>query len=156
MFSSQAVKALLDLSLDLSDPTDWQAGLLRTVRYHLDITAVATEPVSGLFAVGMCTSAFGYPGGNIKIAHLCEGTAHGCIHLYGSPGVECMLQVSDPAGLRIKFLQFASSVFKLLCIGTNATSVLSMSDMELTHAQMSTIGSLYGTSQTLAGQNCRR
>ena len=133
MFSSQAVKALLDLSLDLSDPTDWQAGLLRTVRYHLDITAVATEPVSGLFAVGMCTSAFGYPRSNLKIARLCEGTAHGCIHLYGSPGVECMLQVSDPAGLRIKFLQFASSVFKLLCIGMNAISDLSIFILHLTH-----------------------
>ena len=126
MFSSQAVKALLDLSLDLSDPTDWQAGLLRTVRYHLDITAVATEPVSGLFAVGMCISPLSYPRSDPEIAHMCEGTAHGCIHLYGSPGVECMLQVSDPTGLRIKFLQFASSVFKLLCIGMDAISDVSI------------------------------
>ncbi|TBU34396.1 hypothetical protein BD309DRAFT_946162 [Dichomitus squalens] len=95
MFTSPAIKALPDLSLDLSDATDWQAGLLRTVRHHLDITAVATEPLSGLFAVG---------------------TARGRIHLYGSPGVECTVDISDPAGLRVKFLQFASSVFKLLCI----------------------------------------
>lgn len=53
MFASQAVKNLPDLSLDLSDAIDWQADLLKTIRYHLDITAVAIEPVSGLFAIGM-------------------------------------------------------------------------------------------------------
>ncbi|KAM5536030.1 hypothetical protein V8D89_010288 [Ganoderma adspersum] len=95
MFASQTVKNLPDLSLDLSDPIDWQADLLKTIRYHLDITAVATEPVSGLFAVG---------------------TARGRIHVYGSPGVECELEVTDPTGLRIKFLQFAVAAFKLLCI----------------------------------------
>ncbi|OJT08434.1 hypothetical protein TRAPUB_617 [Trametes pubescens] len=60
MFASQAVKALPDLSLDLSDPSDWEAGLLRTIPYHLDVTAVATDPVSGLFAV-----AVGYADGTI-------------------------------------------------------------------------------------------
>ena len=38
--------------------------------------------------------------------------------MYGSPGVECELEVTDPTGLRIKFLQFAVAAFKLLCIGT--------------------------------------
>lgn len=52
MFASQTVKSLSDLSLDISDPVDWQAGLLKTIQYHLDITATATEPTSGLFAVG--------------------------------------------------------------------------------------------------------
>ncbi|KAI0673986.1 lethal giant larvae like, C-terminal-domain-containing protein [Trametes maxima] len=95
MFASQAVKGLADLSLDLSDPVDWQSGPLRTIYYHLDITAVATEPVSGLFAVG---------------------TARGSIYVYGSPGVEARIKISEPAGLRIKFLQFAASAFKLVCI----------------------------------------
>ncbi|KAI0361067.1 hypothetical protein OH77DRAFT_1417267 [Trametes cingulata] len=95
MFASQAVKTLPDLSLDLSDPSDWQAGLLRTIPYHLDITAVATDPISGLFAVG---------------------SSRGVIYIYGSPGVECRLKITEPAGLRVKFLQFAVSVLKLLCI----------------------------------------
>ncbi|KAL1951191.1 hypothetical protein VTO73DRAFT_340 [Trametes versicolor] len=95
MFASQAVKALPDFSLDLSDPSDWEAGLLRTIPYHLDVTAVATDPVSGLFAVG---------------------TARGAIYIYGSPGVTHRLKLTEPAGLRVKLLQFSVSVLKLLCI----------------------------------------
>ncbi|KAI0718934.1 lethal giant larvae like, C-terminal-domain-containing protein [Cerioporus squamosus] len=95
MFTSQAVKALPDLSFDVSGSVDWQAGPLRTVHRHLDITAIATEPTTGLFAVG---------------------TAHGHIYLHGSPGVECELKLIDPPGLRITFLQFAATAFKLLAI----------------------------------------
>ena len=58
MFTSHAVKSLPDLSLDLSEPIDWQAGLLRTLSYHLDVTAVATEPTSGLFAIGLSHTLF--------------------------------------------------------------------------------------------------
>ncbi|KAI0639923.1 lethal giant larvae like, C-terminal-domain-containing protein [Trametes polyzona] len=95
MFASQAVKSLPDLSLDLSDPADWQPGLFRTIQYHVDVTAVATDPVYGLFAVG---------------------TARGVVYVYGSPGVEHRLKITEPAGLRVKLLQFAVSVLKLLCI----------------------------------------
>lgn len=45
-------KSPLDLSLELADEIDWQAGILRTVHHHLDITAFATEPVSGLLVIG--------------------------------------------------------------------------------------------------------
>ncbi|CDO73112.1 hypothetical protein BN946_scf185007.g166 [Trametes cinnabarina] len=95
MFTSQAVKTLPDLSLDVSESTDWEVSLLRTIEYHADITAVTTDPVSGLLAIG---------------------TAYGNVHIYGSPGVESRLQVTNPTGLRVKFLQFAASIFKLLCI----------------------------------------
>ncbi|KAI0715040.1 hypothetical protein C8Q76DRAFT_445139 [Earliella scabrosa] len=95
MFTSHAVKSLPDLSFDISDPSDWHSDVLRTIRYHLDITTVATEPTSGLFAVG---------------------TSRGIVHLYGHPGVQCELRVNDPPGLRIKLLQFATAAFKLLCI----------------------------------------
>ncbi|KAH9858315.1 lethal giant larvae like, C-terminal-domain-containing protein [Lenzites betulinus] len=95
MFASQAVKALPDLSLDLSDPSDWEAAPLRTIQYDLDVTAVATDPVSGLLAVG---------------------TSRGTVHLYGSAGVQYKLRITEPAGLRVKLLQFAVSVHKLLCI----------------------------------------
>ena len=53
MFASQAVKTLSNLSLDISDPEDWEAGLLEAIEYHSDITATAFEPTSGLFAVGV-------------------------------------------------------------------------------------------------------
>ncbi|KAI0660581.1 lethal giant larvae like, C-terminal-domain-containing protein [Cubamyces menziesii] len=95
MFTSQTVKSLPDLSLDISDASDWEAILLRSIPHHVDITAVATDPVSGLLAIG---------------------TAHGSIYVYGSPGVESRLKITEPTGLKIKFMQFAVSVFKLLCI----------------------------------------
>ncbi|KAI0334428.1 hypothetical protein GY45DRAFT_1334312 [Cubamyces sp. BRFM 1775] len=88
MFTSQTIKSLPDLSLDISDASDWEAVLLRTIPHHVDVTAIATDPVSGLFAIG---------------------TAHGLIHVYGSPGVESRLKVTEPAGLKVKFLQFAVS-----------------------------------------------
>ena len=52
MFASQIVKSLPNLSLDVSDASDWQHGPLRRLEHHLDITALATEPASGLFAIG--------------------------------------------------------------------------------------------------------
>ena len=51
------------------------------------------------------------------------GTASGNVYLYGSPGVECELKLADPPGLRIKFLQFAASAFKLLAIGADASPI---------------------------------
>ena len=41
-----------DLSSELSDDQDWSPGLLRTLEYHLDTSAFAIEPVSGLLAIG--------------------------------------------------------------------------------------------------------
>ena len=55
------------------------------------------------------------------------GTASGNVYLYGSPGVECELKLADPPGLRIKFLQFAASAFKLLAIGAHASPIDQMS-----------------------------
>ena len=52
MFTSQTVKSLPDLSLDISDASDWEAILLRSIPHHVDVTAVATDPVSGLLAIG--------------------------------------------------------------------------------------------------------
>ncbi|OBZ79959.1 Uncharacterized protein C1F3.03 [Grifola frondosa] len=95
MFSSKHGSGFVDFSLDLSEASDWKAGLLTALDYHLDITALTMDPVSGLFAIG---------------------TARGVIYIYGSPGVECRLTLSDPPGLRVKFLQLAASVFKLLAV----------------------------------------
>ncbi|KAH9936968.1 uncharacterized protein B0H18DRAFT_1112864 [Fomitopsis serialis] len=88
-------KSYVDLSLELSDEIDWQAGTLRHVRHHLNVTALATEPVSGLLAAGFLS---------------------GQIVVYGSPGAECTLRLSDPPGARASFLSFAETLFRLLCV----------------------------------------
>lgn len=44
---------LVDLSSDLRDPQDWHAGTLRSFEYPLDTTTLATEPASGLLAIGI-------------------------------------------------------------------------------------------------------
>jgi hypothetical protein len=42
----------MDLSIDMRDPDDWNVGTLRLFDYPLNITALATEPISRLLAVG--------------------------------------------------------------------------------------------------------
>lgn len=41
------------------------------------------------------------------------------VHIFGGPGVELTLIASE--GLRIKFLQFAVSVYKLICVGESCS-----------------------------------
>ncbi|KAH9947113.1 lethal giant larvae like, C-terminal-domain-containing protein [Amylocystis lapponica] len=84
-----------DLSAELSDELDWQPGFLKTLVHHLDVTAFAIEPVSGLLAVG---------------------TSGGVVSIHGSPGVECRLVITEPPASRVRILQFAASLFKLLCV----------------------------------------
>ncbi len=43
------------------------------------------------------------------------GTTDGTIQIFGAPGVETNLSL--PSHVTIKFLQFATNVFKLVCIG---------------------------------------
>lgn len=43
------------------------------------------------------------------------GTTKGTIRIFGAPGVETDLSL--PSHVPIKFLQFATNVFKLVCIG---------------------------------------
>ncbi|KAJ6503249.1 WD40 containing snare-dependent exocytosis protein [Mycena vitilis] len=82
-----------DLSIDLRDKTDWNVAVLRSFEYPLNITTVAIEPIAGLLAVG---------------------TAAGAIHIFGGPSVES--QVSLPEPVKVKFLQFSSSTFQLVCL----------------------------------------
>ncbi|KAF5385371.1 hypothetical protein D9615_001225 [Tricholomella constricta] len=94
MFRRHSDVVYIDLSMDLRDPDDWKAGSLRTFEYPLNITTLATEPISGLLAIG---------------------TAGGVVYIFGSPGVETRLSLPDPVGVR--FLQFAPSTFQLACLG---------------------------------------
>ncbi|KAF7347607.1 WD40 containing SNARE-dependent exocytosis protein [Mycena venus] len=93
-----------DLSADVRDKTDWNATVLRSFDYPLNITAVAIEPISGLLAIG---------------------TTNGTVHLFGGPSVECKLLLPESA--RVKFLQFSSSTFQTVCL--DETSVLHMWDL---------------------------
>jgi hypothetical protein len=42
----------MDLSVDLWDPDDWKVGTLRSFDHLRNITALATEPISKLLAIG--------------------------------------------------------------------------------------------------------
>ncbi|GLB35825.1 putative lethal giant larvae(Lgl) like, C-terminal [Lyophyllum shimeji] len=93
MFHRHNDAVYMDLSLDLRDHDDWQAGVLRTMDYPLNITALAVEPISGLLAIG---------------------TAGGVAYVFGGPGVETKLTLPDTVGVR--FLHFAQSTFQLVCL----------------------------------------
>ena len=94
MFSKQQDSVLADLSNDLRDENDWQLGSLKTIDFLVNVTALAVEPVSGILAIG---------------------TADGFIHLFGRPGVQCKVNLPEPAAVRL--LQFSFSTFSVVCIG---------------------------------------
>ncbi|KAL0951628.1 hypothetical protein HGRIS_008309 [Hohenbuehelia grisea] len=96
MFLKSDSDVYADLTSALRDATDWNIGTLRTFQYPTNIAAFAFEPVAGILAIG---------------------TTDGSIVLFGSPGVECKLNVPDHVGA--KFLQFAPSLPKLACLDTN-------------------------------------
>ncbi|KAF9469810.1 lethal giant larvae like, C-terminal-domain-containing protein [Collybia nuda] len=102
MFSKHAT--YMDFSTELRDPDDWKVGKLRSFDYPLNITAFAIEPISCIFAIG---------------------TSNGAIHILGSPGVEVRLALPEPVG--VKFLQFATLTFQLVCLDQN--SVLHIWDL---------------------------
>ncbi|KAJ7459170.1 WD40 containing snare-dependent exocytosis protein [Mycena galericulata] len=82
-----------DLSSDLRDKEDWSVTTLRNFEYPLDITTVAVEPIAGLLAIG---------------------TAAGAIHIFGGPSVETKLSLPEP--VKVRFLQFSSSTFQIVCL----------------------------------------
>lgn len=53
MFSRHGDKVFVDLSAELNDESDWQPGVLRNLNHYIDVSSLAYEPVSSLFAVGM-------------------------------------------------------------------------------------------------------
>ncbi|KAJ7109928.1 lethal giant larvae like, C-terminal-domain-containing protein [Mycena epipterygia] len=82
-----------DLSADLRDKSDWNVAALRSFEYPLNVTTVAVEPIAGLLAIG---------------------TATGDIHIFGGVSVETKLSLPEP--VKVKFLQFSSSTFQLVCL----------------------------------------
>jgi hypothetical protein len=86
-----------DLSVDLRDKNDWNVAVLRSFEYPSNVASLAIEPIAGLLAVG---------------------TATGEIHIFGGVSVETKLTL--PESVKVKFLQFSSSTFQLVCLGRHA------------------------------------
>src|ERR1700679_1500238 len=106
-------KSLAELSTDLRDRQDWEVGTLRTLDRVLDANTFAFDPVSSILAVGELPP---YLLGLIDVTISdSTGTTDGTIQIFGAPGVEPNLSL--PSHVPIKFLQFATNVFKLVCIG---------------------------------------
>ncbi|KAJ7675329.1 lethal giant larvae like, C-terminal-domain-containing protein [Mycena rosella] len=82
-----------DLSVDLRDKADFNMAVLRSFEYPLNVATLAVEPIAGLLAIG---------------------TATGTIHIFGGVSVETKLSLPEP--VRVKFLQFSSSTFQLVCL----------------------------------------
>ncbi|THH21204.1 hypothetical protein EW146_g293 [Bondarzewia mesenterica] len=95
MFSLKSLgrTGLRDFSIELRDRQDWNPGTLKALEYHLDVSAFAVDPVSSLIAIG---------------------TLGGIIQIFGAPGVEARLTL--PQLGPIKFLEFATNIYKLVCI----------------------------------------
>lgn len=107
-------KSLAELSTDLRERQDWEVGTLRTLDCVSDVNAFAFDPVSSILAVGELPPCLFF--GLVDVmAWDSIGTTKGTIRIFGAPGVETDLSL--PSHVHIKFLQFATNVFKLVCIG---------------------------------------
>ena len=116
-------KSLADLSTDLRDRQDWEVGTLRTLDRVLGANIFTFDPVSSILAVGEL--AHDFLGGLIDVmASDSTGTTDGTIRIFGAPGVETNTSLSSHAP--VKFLQFATNIFKLVCIGEYGMVPLSM------------------------------
>ncbi|KAI0003744.1 lethal giant larvae like, C-terminal-domain-containing protein [Russula compacta] len=105
MFKSIA-KSLADLSTDLRERQDWEVGTLTTFDYLSNATTFAFDPVSSILALG---------------------TIDGTIRIFGAPGIETSLSL--PSRTPTKFLQFATNIFKLVCIGEYNNDKLHLWDL---------------------------
>ncbi|VDB87527.1 unnamed protein product [Peniophora sp. CBMAI 1063] len=85
--------AQVDFSGDLRESEYWDVGNLDALQFCSDITALAVDPISRLLAIG---------------------TSNGYIHILGAPGIHAEIKL--PATTPVKFLEFASSLYKLVCI----------------------------------------
>ncbi|KDQ63133.1 hypothetical protein JAAARDRAFT_119208 [Jaapia argillacea MUCL 33604] len=97
MFSFNSHDIQQDLSRELSENLDWNVGVFKTFKYDANVVALAVDPVSSLLVVG---------------------TAQGEIRILGGPLVDIRFSLPDPS-TRVKFLQFAPFVSKLVCVDTN-------------------------------------
>ncbi|KAK7063993.1 WD40 containing snare-dependent exocytosis protein [Favolaschia claudopus] len=95
-----------EFSTDVHDRADWNVAALRSFDFPLNVASVAVDAISSLLAVG---------------------TANGAIYLFGGPSVETKLLLPEP--VKVKFLQFSSSTFQLVCL--DEKSQLHMWDLSI-------------------------
>ncbi|KAL5494875.1 SRO7_1 [Sanghuangporus weigelae] len=84
-------KAFLDFSYDLRDKRDWKIAIIREAEHLSHTTAFAVDATNGLLAVG---------------------SKDGKILVFGTPAASVLLRIKRA----IKFISFASLVFKLICV----------------------------------------
>ncbi|KAH9044417.1 lethal giant larvae like, C-terminal-domain-containing protein [Lactarius pseudohatsudake] len=89
-------RSLTDLSMDLRERQDWEVGTLKALDHLLKASTFSFNPVTSILAIG---------------------TFDGIIRIFGAPGVETSLSLASPTP--VKFLQFATNLFKLACIDGN-------------------------------------
>ncbi|KAH9178656.1 lethal giant larvae like, C-terminal-domain-containing protein [Lactarius sanguifluus] len=89
-------RSLTDLSMDLRERQDWEVGTLKALDHLLNASTFSFDPVTSILAIG---------------------TFDGIIRIFGAPGVETSLSLASPTP--VKFLQFATNLFKLACIDGN-------------------------------------
>ncbi len=110
MFKSLG-RCLTDLSTDLRERQDWEVGTLRTLDQLLNASSFAFDPVSSILAIG----AFASLDASQQRVLSTTGTLDGTIRIFGAPGVETSVSLSSQTP--VKFLQFATNLLKLVCIG---------------------------------------
>jgi hypothetical protein len=69
-----------------------------------------------------------------------SGAMNGTIHILGKPGVHAKLNL--PSVTPVKFLEFATNIYKLVCIGEEGTR---FENIAHTICQMRMISCMYGT-----------
>ncbi|KAL5519337.1 SRO7 [Sanghuangporus vaninii] len=89
-------KAFLDFSYELRDKRDWKVAIIREAELLTHPTAFAVDATNGLLAVG---------------------SKAGKILIFGSPAASVLLRIKRA----IKFISFASLVFKLICVDDHGT-----------------------------------
>lgn len=134
-------KSLTDLSIDLREREDWEVGTLRTFDHILNATTFAFDPVSSILAVGELLPCFWVR----WMSSGSTGTIDGTIRIFGAPDVETSLSL--PSHAPIKFLQFSTNLFKLVCIGERSMCLCLKSHLLCPGFQTKVTSCTYGTSQ---------
>lgn len=85
-----------DLTQSLRDADTWSPRSIRRLGLNGSITTLAVEPLTGLLALG---------------------TDRGSIHLFGSPAATAELAVSGAPYRKVRFINFAQNLAKMVVLG---------------------------------------
>lgn len=93
--SHTSAEELPDFTAALRDPAMWKTGVLRQLDLAGHVAAMAVDAVLGIMAIG---------------------TSKGSINIYGAPASTIRLVLRNA---RPKFLAFAQTASKLICVGSS-------------------------------------